>query len=259
VISFTGQEFTGWIALLFYPLARVLAFFAVAPIFNNIGLPVRIRLVAGIAVTIGILPLLPPSPAVDINSGAGLWMIAREMSIGIAMGFALRVAFAALIMAGEQIGFQMGLGFAVFYDPQNTSQTAVIAQYFSLIATLIFISINGHLMMISTLAQSFLAIPIGPEALPANSWSNLVLFGSKIFSAGLLFALPVTIALLITNLALGVLTKAAPQLNLFAIGFPITLIAGFSVISLTLNYFSPPLLRLFEDALQMMLAFPSRG
>lgn len=255
MITLSGEQISLWIAMLFYPLARVLAFFAVAPIFNNIGLPVRIRLVTGIAVTLGILPLLPAPPAVDLNSGAGLWLIAREMSIGIAMGFAMRVVFAALIMAGEQIGFQMGLGFAVFYDPQNSTQTPVIAQYFSLLTTLMFLSINGHLMLISTLAQSFQAIPISTDTLPANSWSNLVLFGGRIFSAGLLFALPVTIALIITNLALGVLTKAAPQLNLFAIGFPITLITGFAVISASLNYFSPPMLRLFEEGMQMMLGF----
>ena len=255
MISFTGEQLNGWITLLFFPLSRVLAFFAVAPIFNNIGLPVRIRLLTSIAVTLGILPLLPAPPAVEIGSGAGLWIIAREMSIGVAMGFAMRIVFSALIMAGEQIGFQMGLGFAVFYDPQSSAQTPIIAQYFSLLTTLMFLSINGHLMMISTLAQSFQAIPIGPSALPANAWSNLVLFGGKIFSAGLLFALPVTIALLVTNLALGILTKAAPQLNLFAIGFPITLTAGFAIISLSLNYFSPPLLRLFEEGLQMMLGF----
>lgn len=255
MISFSGEQLNAWIALLFFPLARVLAFFAVAPIFNNIGLPVRIRLLTSIAVTLAILPLLPAPPAVDINSGAGLWILAREMTIGIAMGFAMRVVFAALIMAGEQIGFQMGLGFAVFFDPQSQAQSPVISQYFSLLTTLIFLSIDGHLMMISTLAQSFQAIPIGPAALPANAWSNLVLFGSVIFSAGLLFALPVTIALLITNLALGVLTKASPQLNLFAIGFPITLTAGFVIISLSLSYLTPPMLRLFEDGLKMMLGF----
>lgn len=255
MITFTGEQLNGWITLLFFPLSRVVAFFAVAPIFNNIGVPVRIRLITGIAVTLGILPLLPAMPAVEINSGAGLWIIAREMSIGIAMGFAMRIVFAALIMAGEQIGFQMGLGFAVFYDPQSSAQSPVISQYFSLLTTLMFLSIDGHLMVISTLAQSFQAIPVGPDALPVNAWTNLVLFGSKIFSAGLLFALPVTVALVITNLALGVLTKAAPQLNLFAIGFPITLTAGFVIISLSLNYFSPPMLRLFEDGLKMMLGF----
>lgn len=255
MITFTGEQLNGWITLLFFPLSRVVAFFAVAPIFNNIGLPVRIRLLTGIAVTLGILPLLPPPPAIDINSGTGLWIIAREMSIGVAMGFAMRIVFSALIMAGEQIGFQMGLGFAIFYDPQSSAQTPVISQFLSLITTLMFLSINGHLMLISTMAQSFQAIPIGTHALPADSWSNIVLFGSKIFSAGLLFALPVTIALLVTNLALGVLTKAAPQLNLFAIGFPITLTAGFVIISLSLSYFSPPMLRLFEDGMQMMLGF----
>lgn len=253
MITFTGEQLNAWIALLFFPLSRVLAFFAVAPIFNNIGLPVRIRLLTSIAVTLAILPLLPAVPAVVINTGTGLWIIAREMSIGVAMGFAMRVVFAALIMAGEQIGSQMGLGFAVFYDPGSRAQSPVIAQYFSLLMTLMFLSIDGHLMMISTLAQSFQAIPIGPTALPANAWSNLVLFGSTIFSAGLLFALPVTIALLITNLALGVLAKASPQLNLFAIGFPITLTAGFVIISLSLSYLTPPMLRLFEDGLKMML------
>lgn len=255
MISFSGQQLSEWITLLFFPLARVLAFFATAPIFNNIGLPVRVRLVTGVAVTLGILPLLPAPPLVEINSGAGLWIIAREMSIGIAMGLAMRIVFSALILAGEQIGSQMGLGFAVFYDPQSSSQTAVIAQYLSLLTTLMFLSINGHLMLVSTMAQSFLSIPISEVALPASSWTTLVLFGSKIFSAGLLFALPVTIALLVTNLALGVLTKAAPQLNLFAIGFPITLTAGFMIIAASLNYFAPPMLRLFEEGMQMMLGF----
>lgn len=254
MITFSGAELNAWIALLFFPLTRVLAFFAVSPLFSNTAAPVRIRLVTGIAVTLGILPLVPALPAVDINSGEGLWMIAREMSVGLAMGFAMRIVFAAFIMAGEQIGFQMGLGFAVFYDPQNTAQTAVIAQYFSLLTILIFLSLNGHLMMLATLAQSFQAIPISTQPLPAEVWSGLVLFGSKIFSAGLLLALPVTVALLITNLALGVLTKAAPQLNLFAIGFPITLVVGFLVLSSSLSYLLPPIQALFEDGIRMMLA-----
>ena len=255
MLIFNSAEVNAWIALVFYPLVRVLGFFVTAPLFNNLATPVRVRLISGIAVTFGILPLIPPFPIVDMNSGTGLWLLAREMGVGIAMGFAMRIVFAALLMAGEQIGFQMGLGFAVFYSPQNSSQTPVVSEYLSLITTLIFLSINGHLMLVSTLAQSFQAIPISVQALPANAWSNLVLFGSKIFSAGLLFALPVSVALLITNLALGILTRAAPQLNLFAIGFPITLVAGFAILSLSLSYFTPPLQALFEEALQMMLGF----
>ena len=253
MISFTGAQLTAWIAMLFYPLARVLAFFAVIPLFSNTAAPVRIRLLTGIAVSLALIPLVPAPPNIDLTSGTGLWLIAREMSVGLAMGFAMRIIFAAFIMAGEQVGFQMGLGFAVFYDPQNTAQTPVVAEYYSLLATLIFLSINGHLMLVATLAQSFQAIPISPNPLPASTWSGMVLFGSKIFSAGLLLALPVTVALLITNLALGVLGKAAPQLNLFAIGFPITMVVGFAILSASLNYLLPPMTQLFDEALRVML------
>jgi flagellar biosynthesis protein FliR len=255
MITFNSAEIAGWIALLFYPLVRVLGFFATAPLFSNIATPVRVRLVIAIAVTFGVLPLVPPLPPIDLNSGVGLWMLARELGVGIAMGFAMRIVFAALLIAGEQIGMQMGLGSAVFYSPQNAAQVPIISEYLTLLATLVFLSINGHLMMIATLAQSFQAIPIGAAALPPNAWSNMVLFGGKVFSAGLLFALPVTVALVITNLALGVLTRAAPQLNLFAIGFPITMVSGFAVLALSLAYFAPPLQALFEEALHMMLGF----
>jgi flagellar biosynthetic protein FliR len=254
MITFTGAQLTAWIALLFYPLVRVLAFFAIVPLFSNISAPVRVRLLTGIAVTIGILPLIPAPPPIDVNSGTGLWMIAREMSVGLAMGLAMRIVFAAFIMAGEQIGFQMGIGFATFYSPQNAAQTPILAEYFSLLSTLIFLSMNGHLMLLATLAQSFQAIPISPQPLPAENWSALTLFGSKIFSAGLLFALPVTVALVITNLALGVLAKASPQLNLFAIGFPITLVVGFLILSASLSHLLPPTMQLFEEGLRMMLA-----
>jgi flagellar biosynthesis protein FliR len=254
VISFTGAQLTGWIALFFYPLVRILAFFAVVPLFSNMAAPVRVRLLTAIAVTIGLLPVIPAPPPIDVNTGTGLWMIAREMSVGVAMGFSMRIVFAALIMAGEQIGFQMGIGFATFYSPQNAAQTPILAEYFSLLATLIFLSMNGHVMLLATLAQSFQAIPISPAPLPAESWSALVLFGSKIFSAGLLFALPVTIALLITNLALGVLAKASPQFNLFAVGFPITVVVGFLVLSASLSYILPPTMHLFEEGMRMMLA-----
>lgn len=254
MITVTGAQLTGWIALLFYPLVRVLAFFAVVPLFSNMAAPVRVRLLTAVAVTLGLLPVIPAPPPIDVNSGTGLWMIAREMSVGLAMGFSMRIVFAAFIMAGEQVGFQMGLGFATFYSPQNAAQTPILAEYFSLLATLIFLSMNGHLMLLATLAQSFQAIPIGDRPLPAESWSALTLFGAKIFSAGLLIALPVTVALLITNLALGVLAKAAPQLNLFAIGFPITVVVGFLILAASLSYLTGPTMALFEDGLRMMLA-----
>ena len=256
MISFTSVELSAWITAFLYPLVRVLGFAAIAPIFNNLSIPRRVRLTLGLVIGLGIAPVVPPVTGIDINSGVGLWMLVREMGIGIAMGFAMRLVFAAVHVAGEQIGSQMGLGFAVFYDPMSTAQTPVIAEYLVLLATLVFVSINGHLMMISALAQSFQVIPIAPTFLPAQGWLNIVLMAKIIFSMGLLLALPVTAALIITNLSLGVLNRAAPQLNLFAIGFPITITGGFILLTVTLNYLAVPFQRLFEEGLRMMLTFP---
>lgn len=255
MISFTSAELAGWIAAFLYPLVRVLGFTAIAPVFNNVAIPRRVRLAVGLAIGLGIAPLAPPVTGVDINSGVGLWMLAREMGIGLAMGFAMRLTFSAIDMAGEQIGLQMGLGFAVFYDPTSAGQTPVIANFLILLATLVFMSINGHLMMIATVAQSFQAIPIAPGFLPAEGWINLALMAKMIFAMGLLLALPVTVALMITNLALGVLNRAAPQLSLFTIGFPITIVGGFVLLMVSLNYLAVPLQRLFEEGLRMMLGF----
>lgn len=259
MLSFTSSELYALIAGWFYPAVRVLALVAAAPIFNNTATPVRARLALGLAITVGILPTVPPLPAIDPASGAGLVLLAREMVIGLAMGFAVRIGFAAINMAGEQMGFQMGLGFALFYDPQNTAQTPVLPAFLVLLATLVFMSINGHLLMIATLAQSFTALPIAGPPLPSGAWANLVAYAAVIFASGLLMALPVSITLLITNLAMGVLNRAAPQINLFAIGFPITIVGGFVILAFTLSYLAAPLQRLFEDALQMMLAFPLRA
>lgn len=255
MITFSTAQWYAWIAALIYPLVRVLSFTASAPFFSNLGIPMRIRLLLGLAITFGIMPLVPPLPPVDPSSGIGLLMLGREIMIGAGMGFALRVIFSAINLTGEQIGFQMGIGFAVFYDPQNSTQVPVVAQLLALLQILVFLSINGHLMMVATLAQSFQAIPISTTPLAAGSWLNLAEWGGRIFSAGLLMAMPVTVALIVTNLSLGVLTRAAPQLNLFAIGFPITIIGGFTMLLFSLGYLAVPLQRLFEEGLQMMLGF----
>jgi flagellar biosynthetic protein FliR len=256
VIVFTTAELYALISAILYPLVRVLAFMSIAPVFNNNAVPMRIRLLIGVAVAVGIAPMVPPIPPIEPASGAGLLMLAREMLIGLAMGFAMRIVFAAISMAGEQIGMQMGLGFAVSYDPLNTAQTPVLSEFLALLTTLIFLAINGHLMAVATLAQGFRVLPVSLDGLPPTAWLNIVLHAKVIFATGMLLALPVTGAMIITNLSLGVLNRAAPQLNLFAIGFPVTIAGGFILLLLTLDHLVPPLQRLFEAGLQMMLAFP---
>jgi len=255
MLSLSMAQIDAWIAFYAFPLARILGLIATAPLWSTAGIPRRTRLILGLGITIAIAPVLPPMPDVQPASLAGLWILGQQVLIGISMGFAARIVFAAIDMAGTYIGFQMGLGFATFYDPLEGGQTPVLSEFIGLIALLLFMALDGHLLYISTLAQSFHAIPVGPEALSPNSWRNLAELGGKIFSAGLLLALPVLIALMITNVALGVLTKAAPQLNLFALGFPLTLMGGFVAIGLSLNYLTPPLQELYDFALRAMLGF----
>jgi flagellar biosynthetic protein FliR len=195
------------------------------------------------------LPTLPPSGLV-VGSWPGMMALLQQMLIGIALGFTVRIIFAAVDLAGELIGLQMGLGFAMFYDPDNSAQSPVISEFLGLLATLIFLSINGHLMLLAVLGNSFEWWPVGVELFPANGWLAIARWGSTLFSAGLMLALPLIAALLVVNIALAVLTRAAPALNLFAIGFPVTLIAGFTMLLLSLSFFAPALQRLFEYGLQ---------
>ncbi|MCX8145598.1 MAG: flagellar biosynthetic protein FliR [Azovibrio sp.] len=255
MISVSSAQLDLWIASFIYPLARILAVAASAPFLNNAAMPRRVRLMLGLVLTLAVMPILPPMPAVSPASGLGLWILAQQILIGIGMGLSMRIIFTAVEMASTIVAFQMGLGFATFYDPQSTSQTSVIANFMTLLTGLLFLAFNGHLIYFSVIAQSFIAIPISSTPLTASSWQLLAALGGKIFSTGLLLALPVVLILLITNLAMGVLNRAAPQLNLFAIGFPVTLALGFVGLYLMLNYLPVPLERIFNEGFNAMLYF----
>lgn len=259
MISITAADLNVWIAAFVYPVCRILALAASAPLWSNAGIPRRTRLILGLAITFALMPALPAMPDTPPGSIAGLWIMGQQILIGTGMGFAMRLVITALDLAGEYIALQMGLGFATFYDPLSGGQTPVIAEFLGLVALLVFLSLNGHLLYVATLAQSFVAIPVSATPLGSGSWLNLVELGSKIFSGGLLLALPVLVALTIANVALGVLTRAAPQLNLFALGFPLTLMGGFAILGLMLNYLAAPLQSLFETGLSAMLEFPVRN
>lgn len=246
MLSVTSAQLEGWLALLAYPMARILGFLGAAPVFGNNAVPRRIKLMVGLAVTLGLMPVVPSVPQAALDSWAGLLLIVQQTLIGIAMGLVLRVVFAALDLMGEIISLQMGLSFATFFDPIAGGQTAVVGEFLTLLATLVLLSLNGHLLMLDALARSFEWLPVSATLPHRGGWMILVRFGASIFASGLLMALPVVTALLITNIALGVLTRAAPQLNLFAIGFPITLTVGFGVLLLTLGHLAP-LLQHFYD------------
>lgn len=253
MISFTESQLFDWLTAFMWPLVRILALIATAPVLGNKSVPVRMKVGLAVAITLLIAPVLGPMPNIEPGSVPGLFVIVQQILIGAAMGFAMQIVFVAVELAGEITGLQMGLGFASFYDPVRGSNTAVIAQYMNLVASLLFLAVNGHLIMISTLVDSFTAFPIGAQPLHAAGWLAPVTWGGRIFFAGLLLSLPVLGTLLITNMALGILTKAAPQINLFAVGFPITLTVGIGILTLSLPYFQPILDRLMLDGIQVML------
>lgn len=254
MLVFTSAQLDAWLAAFVFPLARILALLSSAPIFNNAAQPRRIRTVAGLVITLALIPVLPPMPTVPAGSWIGLAILAQQILIGVLMGFSLRIAFAAVDVAGELIGMQMSLSFATFYDPQNAGQTSVLAEFLGLITTLIFLALNGHLLTLNVLAESFRLLPVSATPFAAGNFATLLAWSSTLFSAGLLLALPLITALLIANLAMGVLARVAPQLNIFAVGFPVTLMAGFVVLMFSIPYFGAALEKLFDLAFRNMAA-----
>lgn len=252
MISFSSAQLDLWLATFMYPMARVLALLAIAPVFNNAGLTAQIRLAMGIVISLAMAPALPAMPTVPPGSWLGIAVLAQQIIIGSVLGFTLRLMFSAVDVAGELIGLQMGLSFASFFDPQSSSQSAVISAFLGLLTTLLFIALNGHLLMLSALAESFRLLPISTTPFAAQGFAALLAWSATLFSTGLMLALPLITALLIANIALGVLARIAPQLNIFAVGFPVTMISGFVVLMLSLPYIGAALERLYDRGFEAM-------
>jgi flagellar biosynthetic protein FliR len=252
MISVTTAQLNAWLAMFAWPLARILALIASAPVIGNPSVPASVKIGLGLLLTILVAPLLPAPPSLDPASAAGLLILAQQVLIGLAMGFAMQVVFHAAEMAGELIGLQMGLGFATLYDASVPGFIPIIGQYLGIVVSLAFLAIDGHLLLLSALVESFQVLPFAPLSAPSGLHA-LVEWGGSIFSYSLCLSLPLLAALLITNVALGILTRAAPQLNIFVVGFPLTILMGMLVLVLVLPHFAPTLERLFMEGLTSVL------
>lgn len=246
MISITSAQIDTWLAAMMFPLMRIIAMISSSPVLGNKQVPVRVKIGLSVLITIIIAPTLGTLPQVSLGSAQGLLIMIQQVIIGVAMGFTIRLIFTAVEMAGELTGLQMGLGFASFYDPINAVHSPVVAQWLGIIAALAFLAINGHLYMLSALADSFHSLPIG-GMITAEGFYGVAKWGGSIFAYALQISLPVLAALLTTNIALGILTRAAPQLNVFAVGFPITLAIGFFILALSMPYFAPMMDRLIQE------------
>jgi flagellar biosynthetic protein FliR len=251
MISVTSAQLDIWLATLIFPLVRILAMISTSPVLGNQQVPKRVKIGLSVLLALIVAPTIPVLPQVAVGSPQGLLIIVQQIIIGVAMGFTMRLIFTAIEMAGELAGLQMGLGFASFYDPVNSAYSPIVARWLGMVAILAFLATDGHLYMLSALVQSFATLPIG-ESMTGNDFYSVAGWGASIFAFGLQIALPIVAALLITNIALGILTRAAPQLNLFAVGFPITLTIGFVVLILSMPYFIPLFDRLVQEGLSAM-------
>ncbi len=231
---FTEAQLSAWLATFLWPLIRISAMIAAAPIFSSRQTPRRLRVGIALLLSFMLMPLIPQPPVVEMFSSEALLIAAQQVLIGLAMGFVMQMVFGALVFGGQALAYSMGLGFASMMDPQNGVQVPVLAQYYIILSTLLFLILNGHLFMIETLAQSFYTLPVAVDGITRANLRDIVLWASHMFTAGLLMALPAIAALLLVNLGMGIITRAAPQLNIFAVGFPMTMMIGFILMWATL-------------------------
>lgn len=249
MITFTEAQLMGWLTPILWPFLRALALMTSLPVFSQRSVPMRVKVALAFFIAFAAQASLPPMPVVPLDSPLAFVMVLQQVLIGVALGFAVRVIFAAVEFAGEVIGLQMGLNFAGFFDPATASQGTASGRFFGTIVAFLFIIINGHLAIIAALVKSFGAFPVGPEPFAFLRAAQPQVWGAEVFTIGLWIALPLVGMLLFVNLVLGVISRVAPQINIFAIGFPITLGVGLVGMLLTLPLLQQP----FTMALERML------
>jgi flagellar biosynthetic protein FliR len=252
MLSFNSAQLDALLVSFFWPFMRLIALMLTAPVFAERALPQRVRIGLAVIITAVLVPTLPPPPPIHPLSLAGAVMIGQQLVIGAALGFAMRIVFVAVETAGEIAGLQMGLGYATLFDPERADMIPVLGQFLGLLTILAFLALDGHLHVIQVIADTFRVLPVGGPGLAKDGLLTLTRWGGEIFAAGVLLSLPLLGAMLIANVALGILTRAAPQLNLFAVGFPLTLGAGLIILAVTLPLLAPQLVKLYGQGFEMM-------
>ena len=253
----TDAQITEFVGRYLWPLFRISALFMAMPIVGTRLVSARIRVVLAITVTLLVVPLLPPMPSVPPLSMASLVIMIQQIVIGLTLGFFLQVVFHLFVLARQFMAMKMGLGFASMNDPANGVTVTVISQYYLILTTLLFLSVNGHLVVFQMVIESFTTFPISDQGFGVDIFWQVASSGSWMFSRALLIAMPVLTSLLVVNLAFGVMSRAAPQMNVFAVGFPITLIFGLILIWFSMPSFLPNYHLFMEEGFNVLYNFLS--
>ncbi|WP_185231235.1 flagellar biosynthetic protein FliR [Teredinibacter franksiae] len=236
-MDLSEAQLAAFIQQYFLPFVRIGAMFMVMPIVGSRIVSPRVRLALAVLTCVVVVPILPPLPKTELLSFASFGFIVQEALVGLVAGFTFQIIFQMFVLSGQYMAMKMGLGFASMNDPTNGVQTTVLSQFFLMMVTLMFVSVDGHLVLIGLLVKSFQSLPPGSYLLQIDVFWRVVSLGSWMFSAALVLALPVLTSLLFVNMAFGVMSRAAPQLNIFAVGFPFTLMCGLLLIWVGLSNF----------------------
>ncbi len=232
-----------------WPMTRLGAFFMVVPIFGSQLVNMRVRLALTFLVTMVVVPLLPPLPAVDGVSLSNFLIVIQQVLIGLTMGFAMQLTFQLFVVAGQIMAMQMGLGFASMMDPANGVTVTALSQVYLILVTLLFLATNGHLVLIEVIVESFYTLPISAEGLSRDTYYKMASMLTWMFASGLILALPIVIPLLLVNVGFGIMNRSAPQFNVFSLGFPIAVIIGLLVVWTMQKDFLPNYQSLISDGL----------
>lgn len=238
-----------WLLPLLWPMLRTLSMLATVPVLSSRAVPVRVKIGLAFFVALCAQVSLPPAPIVPLDSVTGLAMVAQQVVVGATLGFAARIVFTALEFAGELIGLQMGLNFAGFFDPATGSQGTATSRFFSTMGSLLFVVINGHLLLLAALLRSFEAFPVSDQPLAVILALQPQTWAAEIFRLGLWLALPIVSMLLFVNLVLGVISRVAQQLQIFSVGFSITVSVGLVGVLMTLPMLQGPFVTTLEHML----------
>ena len=249
MISFSEAQIAAWLSPLIWPFVRVLALFTTAPVFSQKAIPMRLKVGLAFLVALCAQPVLGEQTVVSIASAQALGTLVQQVVIGLSVGFAVRLVMAAIEVAGEVVGLQMGLNFASFFDPTSNAQLSAVARFMVQIATLLFIVINGHLLVLMAVLKSFEAFPVDGNFMHAIAQMRLHEIGSAVFSSTFWIALPMIAMLLFVNLVLGIISRVAPQMNIYAVGFPVTLTVGLLGLTATLPLLEQPLVALLQKGM----------
>lgn len=251
MLTFTEAQLMAWLSPMVWPFVRVLGLFTAAPVLSMRAVPRRVRLGLAAFIAYAAQASLEGVPMPALNSPLALGVLMHEVFLGLTMGFAARVVFAALEFAGEIVGLQMGMNFAAFFDPLSGGQATAVSRFYGTMAAWLFIVLDGHLMLIGAVAHSFQAFPVSERPLAFLSVVQPQVWGAEIFRLGLWIALPVVAMLMLVNIVMGVMSRVASQLNIFSVGFPITMGVGMIGLWLTLPLMQVP----FTAALERMLGY----